>query len=214
MKIMRIMRIIKALYIYSPQRNLRQIMKKIYLNKNEVQKKPDHRNDAIDDIINCKSLPELLAFKINRLNKGSYTLLGDKTQIDSWGLNDKCPGYNIRSMNWDWPSEINFRQLKLERIIFCRVPKNSQEWQKLSNIRLYLKNDLYTIVELLLPYTRITFLQKKLDYFIKTFDEILPYYMGTDFFGPLEDLDNEYNLQGKKVIEFGPFDGCQSAGLT
>jgi len=51
------------------------------------------------------------------------------------------------------------------------------------------------------------------DYYIKTFDEIVPYYLGTDYFGPLKELNDEYNLRDKEVIEFGPFDGCQSAGL-
>jgi hypothetical protein len=63
-------------------------------------------------------------------------------------------------------------------------------------------------------FSRIPFLMRKLDYFFKNPDEIIPYYLGRDFFGPLPELNRRFSLQGKRVVEFGPFDGCQTLGLT
>lgn len=205
---------LKALYIYSPQRNVKKVLKKLNVISSENSELTSKSsNEAISDILNCSSMSELLAFRIRQLDEGSYTFLGDKRVIDLWGLTAKCSCYSIKVLDWNWNSEINFQMLKTEKIIFCRIPNKNEEWQQLSQIRKKLKNDLYTIVELLLPFTIITFLQKKVDYYIKSFDEILPYYLGTDFFGPIKELNDVYNLSGKKVIEFGPFDGCQSAGL-
>ena len=208
----------KALYINSPQTNIRKIFEKLRTrlasNRNDNIEELSS-NDVIGELLRVDTFADIFAYKIQLLEKQNYILLGDKATIDSWDLSSKCSDLSITVIDWNWSKALDDSKLYEDNcVIICKVPMCSEEWLSFSNLRKKYKKDIFTIVEFLLPFTRISVLQKKLDYWIKSFDEILPYYFGFKYFGPLEKLNQEFNLVGKGVIEFGPFDGCQTAGLV
>lgn len=204
---------LKAIYTNSPQQNVNKVLRKLKNKPDKASVKTEFQNEAVSDILKSKFLPDLIAFRIKQSKERSYTFLGDKNEIDSWNLQIKCPDHSFYVFDWNWNTSISLFDLETDGIVLCRIPNVNEDWLLLYNTKLKYKNGFYTIVELLLPFSRITVLQNKIDYFVNTFDEILPYYLGNEFFGPLNDLNSQYNLKGKRVIEFGPFDGCQSAGL-
>ena len=104
---------LKALYIYSPERNINKALKKLkIISTKKSELISESRNEAISEILNCNSLPELLAYRIKQLDGVSYTLLGDKRIIDLWDLNAKCPNHSIKVLDWSWDNEINYKQLQ------------------------------------------------------------------------------------------------------
>ncbi len=68
--------------------------------------------------------------------------------------------------------------------------------------------------EVVLPFTAVSFAQTKLNYAAPTLEDIAPVYLGRKWHGPIDRLNELYPLAGRRVIEFGPFDGGQTAGLV
>ncbi len=48
----------------------------------------------------------------------------------------------------------------------------------------------------------------------RALQEIAPIYAGEQYFGPLDELNQVFPLAGKRIIEFGPMEGAQTAGLV
>ena len=93
---------------------------------------------------------------------------------------------------------------------------NSRHWQALKRLREDASVRVIGIQELLLPFAPIQMAQSLLPYFqeTSTLAAIVPYYLGREYFRPIDRLDEVFPLSGKSVIEFGPMDGCLTAGLV
>ncbi|MGH8563561.1 MAG: hypothetical protein ACREXW_05535 [Gammaproteobacteria bacterium] len=98
-------------------------------------------------------------------------------------------------------------------MIVCKIPLTEAQWRSILELRRSSMRVL-GIYELLLPCTLLDFAQKTLRYFVGTLEGITPFYLGESFFGPLDRLDELLPIRGLRVIEFGPADATQTAGLV
>lgn len=121
---------------------------------------------------------------------------------------------DVTGIEWNWDSGTELDKIPGEaQIIVCKLPVNEPQWRIIKQLRQRYGSRVTGIQELVLPFTTIQQAQWSLDYFHKTLAEIAPYYVGEKFFGPLEELNGLLPLAGKRIIEFGPMDGAQTAGL-
>jgi len=182
----------------SPAENLR------FLGTKLLPAEKHDRNDMLDDLLSLQSLPRILAWTLKSLPEKDILLLGYRGESLP-----QIPGKNLSIQAWSFGGPLPANPGAL---VICAVPRTDSEWTTLKNLR---AEQVYSIGEILAPFSQITFLMGSgINYFFRTPDEIMPYYLGEDFFGPLQTLDSLFPLRNRRVIEFGPFDGCQTVGLT
>ena len=207
-------------YQRSPQANLTALRRKLdnKLNPNEQiqfenKTYSDESNTVIPDIWDKPIYQELTAYKLHLHNK-SVVLLGELNQVNVLAQFLTKRNMVVRTLEWDWESEINANDFSQEsQLIICKIPLNEHHWQVIHQLKKTYLERCTSIYELVLPFTLVPMAQSSLNYYVKTLEEISPYYLGENYFGPIDKLNEVFPLSGKKVIEFGPFDGCQTAGL-
>jgi phospholipid N-methyltransferase len=115
-------------------------------------------------------------------------------------------------MEWDW--DVDVKLPDGAQVVICSVPLSDEHWRVIRELKRRHGARVTGIQEIVLPFTPILFALNKLNYFLKTIDELAPMYLGEQWFGPIDRLNDLFPLGGKRVIEFGPFDGAQTAGLV
>jgi hypothetical protein len=100
------------------------------------------------------------------------------------------------------------------QVLICDLALNDKHWEVMHLLKQRYGARIVGIEELVLPFTPILFSQAIMHYFCKTIDDIAPYYLGEKWWGSFDELDKLCPLAGKRVIEFGPLDGAQTAGLV
>lgn len=170
-------------------------------------------NQVMDDLLESPCLPQLFIHAAGRL-EGPLILAGERAAFTATLERFHAKGRAVEFRELQWGTAASLFEPKPDgRVILCLLPVTAQDWQEVAALKAGLGDRLLLLTELLLPYSCLTFLQRRLDYYFTNLDQILPYYFGEKFFGPLDRLNEIFPLGGKSVIEFGPFEGCQTAGL-
>lgn len=99
-------------------------------------------------------------------------------------------------------------------IVVCDWAQTPEAWDAIATARAENVGRVVTIGELLLPLSALVESHKRLPYRFDTLAEMMPYYTGVKDFGPLNELHRMFPLTAKRIIEFGPLDGYQTAGLV
>jgi hypothetical protein len=146
---------------------------------------------------------------------GPVVLLGSQNEIDFLSAGFVNAGRDVKSIKWDWESKPDLAAIPENAlIIICKLPKNEQHWRVVKALKQQFGSRVIGIQELVLPFTTLQQGQSSFDYSVETFAEIGPLYLGDEFYGPLDELNKAFPLAGKTVIEFGPMEGAQTAGLV
>lgn len=214
--LMKISEIATAFYHNSPEHNFQQLRTLISGDNRKtmaVSGEDEAANSVIGDILEAETLPEIMNYVLKRFPGRTAVLLGDRAQLESWRAAIRT--VDFETIEWDWNISLKEREELLDKtIVLCRVAVRPEEWETISELKQTHGERLVTITELLLPFTNIAFLQKRLNYFVSSFDAIIRYYFGLTDFTPFAKLEQAYSLKDRRVIEFGPFDGCQTAGIV
>jgi hypothetical protein len=142
-------------------------------------------------------------------------LLGSQNEIAFLSSGFVAAGREVRGITWDWESKSDLTSIPEDAlIVICKLPKNEQHWRLVKQLKQQFGSRVIGIQELVLPFTTLQEGQSSFDYSVETFAEIGPLYLGNEYFGPLDSLNNIFPLAGKTVIEFGPMEGAQTAGLV
>lgn len=148
-------------------------------------------------------------------DKPPVVLLGSREEISRIGPSISESGIQVTGVEWDWNQATVGDSVSANAlIVLCKLPMNEQQWRTTRNLKEQFGARVIGLQELVLPFTTIRQAQDVLGYYVDTLEKIAPYYLGRDFFGPLDDLNRVFPLTGKTVIEFGPMDGAQTAGLV
>jgi len=209
------LRILTELYKDSPKHNLAKLRARLTGQPLTPPKIPQ-KNKVLDELLASSCLAELVMIALARIGSGNLLLAGENEPYETVADRLTKAGRAAKFRPWEWAQSAHeLDPGPTGRLILCRLPVTETEWTAVAELKKRIGGRLTLLTELLLPFTRITFLQGKLDYAIKDLVNILPYYVGEKYFGaPLEILDTAFSLRGRRVIEFGPFDGCQTAGLV
>lgn len=148
-------------------------------------------------------------------SQGPVVLLGSTAQIKFLTSGFVDAGREVRGISWDWETQIDPASIPEQaQLIVCKLPQNEQHWRALKRLKQQFGDRVIGIQELVLPFTTLQQGQSLLEYSVDSFAEIVPLYLGEEFYGPLADLNEIFPLAGKTVIEFGPMEGAQTAGLV
>lgn len=122
-------------------------------------------------------------------------------------------GFTVTEFEWDWDSEVPVVPAEAA-VVLCRLPMNEDQWRTVRGLKKKFGARLIGLQELVLPLTTIRQSQASLTYNLDTLEKVVPYYTGEKYFGPLHQLNALFPVAGKTVIEFGPMEGAQTAGLV
>lgn len=207
-------------YQRSPQENLEALRNKLNarLNPNQQQvgdnQRVDEANAVIPDLWNQLPYQEFIAHQLH-IHKQPIVLLGNLEQINI--LSEILANKNIQvnTLEWDWQEPINLNGLPEDsQLVICHIPLSEYEWNVIQQLKEKYLNRLTSIYELVLPFTLLPMAQSSLDYYVKNLAEITSYYLGETYFRPIDKLNDVFPLAEKRVIEFGPLEGCLTAGLV
>lgn len=159
------------------------------------------------------SYSDLIASRLDP-SSTQVVLLGDRAQIDFLTPGIERLGLKTSGLVWDWghkdesiPDDAT--------IILCKLPLSESQWRVVRALKQRYGSRLIGIQELALPFTAIHQAQASLTYSVDNFEELTSYYLGKDYFGEFfDELNAACPLKGKRVIEFGPMEGAQTAALV
>jgi len=169
---------------------------------------------VVPRIWNQPLFSEMIPLRL-KSSTGPAVLLGSQNEIAFLSSGFAAAGREVNGITWDWESKPDFTSLPEHAlIVLCKLPKNEQHWRVVRQLKEQFGSRVIGIQELVLPFTTLHEGQSSFDYSVETFAEIGPLYLGKEFFGPLDALNDAFPLAGKTVIEFGPMEGAQTAGLV
>ena len=199
-------RLARAAYTRSPQANFQRLAQK--LSTDGAALVQADRYDPLDDLLQCRSLPALLKIRLKSLPSANTLLLEVGNDYRLASLSDA----RLRVVRWNWESDVT--SAPGENVVVAATPTRPNHWRAVVRLKQQHQGRVFTMPELLLPFAQITLLKNKLEYILPNVDEVFSYYLGERFFGPLDELNARFPLAGKRVLEFGPLDAFQTAGLV
>ena len=156
---------------------------------------------------------QLLPFRLE--SGGALVLLGNAEQLAFLGPCISEQGHEVKEIQWDWESGTELGPVPAgARIILCHLPLNEIQWRVVRQLKERFGPGVTGIQELALPFVTLHEAQLAFTYAVKSMQAIAPFYAGEQFFGPLDELNKVFPLAGKRIIEFGPMEGAQTAGLV
>ena len=145
---------------------------------------------------------------------GPVILLGSPSQIEFLASGFTAAGREVRGISWDWETQTDLTSFPKDAlIIICKLPQNERHWRVVKQLKQHFGSNVIGLQELVLPFTTLQLGQSLLEYSVDSFSEIVPLYLGDQYYGPLAELNDAFPLAGKTVIEFGPMECAQTAGL-
>jgi len=204
-------RLLRELFEDSPRNNLAKLRGRLFGPKEE------RRSDAgvLDDVFDSPALPRLLALALLGSTKSALVLAGNDSRHAGAVDVLRSHGRDADWREWRWGDGVEpLTAGDPACLALCVVPTTAEEWSQVAALKRHFGARLMLLPELLLPFSRITFLLSKLGYFINDFDRLTQHYAGDWLFGKLDLLDTRWPLAGQSVIEFGPLDGGQTAALV
>lgn len=171
-------------------------------------------NQIVPDIWKRPVYIEMIQSRLGS-NGQPVVLLGAAADIEALRSPLLEHGFQVRLIEWDWDQDTPVTEgLDSSQIVLCKVPMNEREWEHTRKLKERFGPRLVGLQELVLPFTVIRQAQDSLQYSVATLEEIAPYYLGDEYFGPLDELNRLIPLANKSIIEFGPMEGAQTAGLV
>jgi hypothetical protein len=212
---MRLSRLLRALFEYSPKDNLDTLRERLSQLKQGQKCREDRGNAVLGEVMESPALIRLLTTALLKTTESPLVLAGNDQRFAGAVEALRAGHRQAEWRTWRWGDGAETLVTgEPGRVALCVVPETADEWAEVASLKRRLAARLTLLPELLLPFTRITFLLDKVDYFIKDFDRLTQHYTGDWLFGKLDQLNTHWPLAGRSVIEFGPFDGGQTAALV
>jgi hypothetical protein len=161
--------------------------------------------------------PVFARLAVGRLGdtKRPVVLLGIETEVRPWQTVLTERGWSVTSESWQWGGAVDSSTHPDDSLfLVCSVPVSAEQWLSVQRLRHELGTRFLHVYELTLPLTIIAEAHKLLPYHKdRSLESKAEFYLGDRYLGPLAELNTRFPMAGKRVIEFGPFDGHQTAGL-
>jgi hypothetical protein len=142
-------------------------------------------------------------------------LLGDPAVTGVMAESIAAQGQTATQLAWDWGQPIDVARLPAQAyLVICRIPATTADWNALRDLKRQHAPNLRGVYELILPFTALLRNTAAYQYHKESIVEMVPLYTGERYYGHIDRLDGKFPLHGKHVIEFGPMDGYQTAGLV
>ena len=198
-------RTLRALYENSPRENLRRARARAAGRSSGSKVLPDWVKEP--------SLLALIAAKIAALDTAVVLLGGEEAQALGRGLLD--PERRITHVPWSFGESLDWSSIAHDAsLVVCLSPNTASDWLAMRSLKQRHAGPVLGIHELVLPLTALLLAQDQLEYYAGTLEQIAPYYQGERSMSGIEELDRLFPLAGRRIIEMGPLDGCQTAAMV
>ncbi len=187
----------------------------------ELRRKPSQKEEwemedgslVVPKIWNQPLFREMIPLRLQS-SAGPLVLLGSPNEIEFLYSGFVSAGREVQGISWDWETQSDISSISEGAlIIVCKLPRNERHWRVVRQLKQQFGSKVIGIQELVLPFTTLQEGQSSFEYSVDSFAEIAPLYLGNQYFGPLDTLNDVFPLSGKTVIEFGPMECAQTAGL-
>ncbi len=196
----------------NPLRWLRKKLRQLAANRRRLPRQITATKTILQSISDNPLYQKLLAVKIRNLGR-PVLLVGRGVEVNLLGSELRREGVDVSCRACGDGEEFRLEGSDEERIVVCcDVPRTQAEWnayKALKDGRPYVIG----LYELFLPFTFVIDSLAALNYFMKDLATIAPYYLGEKRFGEIDKLQDIVGLSGKTVLELGPLDGYQTAGI-
>jgi len=146
---------------------------------------------------------------------GPLVLFGSPAETEFLRSGFVAAGRDARAINWNWETHADITSIPEDALlVICKLPRNERHWRVVQQLKRQFGSRVVGLQELVLPFTTLQQGQSLLEYSVDSFAEIVPLYLGDQYFGPLDALNEAFPLAGRTVIEFGPMECAQTAGLV
>jgi hypothetical protein len=174
---------------------------------------PEHENLLIRGWWNDPACVRFIEHRLCRLG-APLLVVGTKPELSALaGLESRSPA-GVRYADWDFGQTLP-EQRPDEIPIVLPVPREPQHWMKMQAEFRTRNGRLRGLNEFALPFNILAESVAKLPYSVPDLRQLVSFYCGDNIFGgQLERLQDVFPIQGKRVIEFGPLDGLQTAFLV
>jgi hypothetical protein len=138
-------------------------------------------------------------------------VLGTAVQLQSLHPALQGTGKTYEAVTWVWDPDVDLNAAA-DVILVCAIPVTAHQWQVIRRLKERYGPRLVGIQELALPFAVIAKATSCLPY-AQPLDSLMSYLLAEEYLGGIDKLSAIVPLAGKSVIEFGPLDGAQTAGL-
>ena len=158
---------------------------------------------------------DMIPFRLKSSDR-PLVILGSAEEIEFLRTGFAGHGREVKGIEWNWPHGADLGDIPPNAdIIVSKLPLSEENWRTIIALKDRYGPNVIGVQELALPFSTIQQAQASLTYSVESLDELGSYYSGKAFFGEFfEDLNRAFPLSGKRVIEFGPMEGAQTAGLV
>ena len=157
---------------------------------------------------------DMVPFRLQSSN-GPLVLLGSPNEIEFLSAGLGAAGREVHGVDWDWETQTDLTSIAKDAlVIVCKLPQSERHWRTIKQLKQQFGSRVIGIQELVLPFTTLQQGLSLLEYSVNTFGELVSLYLGHEYYGPLEELNAVFPISGKTVIEFGPMECSQTAGLV
>jgi hypothetical protein len=172
-------------------------------------------NLVVPRIWNQPAFRDMIPFRIESSDR-PLVILGNSEEIEFLRPGFAGRGRQVKGIEWNWPQGADLGDIPPKAdIIVSKLPLSEANWRTLIDLKERYGKNVIGIQELALPFSTIQYAQALLTYSVESLAELGSYYSGKAFFGEFfEELNRAFPLAGKRVIEFGPMEGAQTAGLV
>ncbi len=172
-------------------------------------------NLVVPRIWNQPVFRDMIPFRLKSSDR-PLIILGSREEIEFLSAGFSSHGRDVKGIEWDWPRGADLGDIPPNaEIIVSKLPLSEDNWRTIIALKDRYGRNVIGIQELALPFTTIQQAQASLTYSVDDLAELGSYYSGKAFYGEFfEDLNRAFPLAGKRVIEFGPMEGAQTAALV
>ena len=201
---------LSALYTRSPQENLARLAARF---TSSSQAQSENINWVVPDFVARPVFARLAAHELRRIAPSANlaVLVGAADEVAPLAAELRSLGVQTECV----VSPIGAQPLPRGAVmIICQVPVTADAWAKVAALKNKYGANLYGIQELTLRFAGPDYLLRVLPSFMPGLESYAPFWSGEKWFGPLDRLNTVFSLGGKRIIEYGPFEACQTAGLV
>ncbi len=169
---------------------------------------------AVRTIENSQHCWTLVLERLKKEKAKVIWLLGEARAIREGLAAAGAKDARVRVVDWAFGDFAPAGFGKSELAVLARHPVNNGEWSQVSELAKELPCRMVSLHQVLWPFAQIAHLWQHFTYRAKTLEELLGLYASGREWGMTDRVDALVPLKGLRVLEFGPWEGYQTAALV
>jgi hypothetical protein len=147
-----------------------------------------------------------------------WRLLGSPVETGFLSTPLRAKGLEVVTEEWGWESPLPSAPEGNQCLLVCKLPLASTHWARLRELQDAYPRRVRSLHELALPLTSLDLCVASIPILLigpdSRLEQACQWYTGERLYWTFDALNATFPLAGRRVIELGPLDGFQTAGLV